>query len=70
MVCIHSKLRNLLGSLLVVTITFPCADHASQRDCFARLEAGFADPAMEYRTVPFNVWNGEVTPQEVERTLT
>lgn len=70
MVCIHSKLRNLLGSLLVVTMTFACADHASQDDCFALLEAGFADPAMEYRTVPFNVWNGEVTPQEVERTLT
>lgn len=36
---------------------------------FARLKALFADPPASYRTVPFFVWNGEVTEADIDKYL-
>lgn len=66
---VHKIIRNLSGLALIGWLSVACADKRPA-DSFATLADGFADPASTYRTAPFNVWNGEVTPEEVERTLT
>ena len=66
---VHKMIRNLSGLALIGWLSVACADKRPA-DSFATLADGFADPASTYRTAPFNVWNGEVTPEEVERTLT
>jgi len=37
---------------------------------FEQLKAEFIDPSAKYRTVPFAVWNGEVTHEKIDRQIT
>jgi hypothetical protein len=45
------------------------AVRAESVDSAARLKALFSKPPAEYSTLPFFVWNGEVTEQDIDRTL-
>jgi hypothetical protein len=49
-------------------MTLSCSDK-SKKDSFSSLEASFADPPSQYRSMPLWVWNGKVTETELERML-
>ena len=66
---VHKIIRNLSGLALIGWLSVACAEKRPA-DSFATLADGFADPASTYRTAPFNVWNGALTPADVERTKT
>ena len=70
----RTRLLAAVGGALVVLLFF--SGHASPQnqarttvDSYARLSELFPDPPAEYRTLPFMVWNGEVTEAEIDRHL-
>ena len=69
-------MRSALLALLLTTASFaaPAAPDAQKpatppENTFAWVQANFAKPPAAYSTMPFLVWNGEVTEQEIDRHL-
>ncbi len=54
---------------LIATIVLALGAVAAPPDSSAELRKLFADPPAEFRTVPFFVWNGEVTEAEIDKHL-
>ena len=45
------------------------AGHGVPAQSFSELRKNFQNPPAEFRTVPFWVWNGKVTKQDIDRNL-
>jgi hypothetical protein len=59
----------VIVALAAVSCTSEHANKAGLDD-FASLRDSFADPAKEYGTAPLYVWNTDVTPELIDRTMT
>ena len=65
------KLRNALSAFAVLCLLFCCAaaGSAAAPDSWARLRQLFPAPPAEFSTLPFFVWNGEVTETDIDHHL-
>jgi hypothetical protein len=57
--------------IVVSALLLTCARlaHPAAIESTRELQRQFSDPAAEYRTMPFFVWNGEVTEADIDRYL-
>jgi hypothetical protein len=55
-------------TLITFLVVVLCAQ-ASNVDSYAGLSKLFANPPAEFRSMPFLVWNGEVTEADIDRDL-
>jgi hypothetical protein len=56
--------------LISALVSLSCAAFAAApADSFTALREQFANPPAEYRTMPFLVWNGEVTEADIDRDV-
>lgn len=53
----------------IAALMFLCAASAAPVDSLARLKTLFPKPPAEFSTLPFFVWNGEVTETVIDREL-
>lgn len=58
-----------MRNALVVVLALITPVLAASIDSYARLKALFPQPPAEYSTLPFMVWNGEMTEAEIDRIL-
>jgi len=58
-----------LTTLIAAGLIAFTAAAAEPPDSFAALEKSFANPPAAFRTIPFFVWNGEVTEAEIDAHL-
>lgn len=71
-------MKNLLYLLLILSVLFSCkkeeaptlVEQGERITWFEQLEPLFNDPPAEYRTVPFWVWNNDVSKEDIDYTLT
>jgi len=66
-------MRTIIISLIVILVIISCAKKIEKDEArlhsFHELTQFFVDPPAEYRTIPFWVWNDEVTREKIDRDL-
>ncbi|MDR1937230.1 MAG: hypothetical protein LBQ73_01860, partial [Tannerellaceae bacterium] len=66
--CLFTGKILICGLISLLAMITSCGDK-NKKDSFSILEASFADPPSQYRSMPLWVWNGKVTEAELERML-